>query len=99
EVIHAVLGEGDWFGEVALIDGGPEPASGVAARPLLVLTASRSALAELMEVNGRLALAFAELLAGRVREEEQRVEETQLYDLSTRLARTLIALAARHARR
>jgi CRP-like cAMP-binding protein len=46
-----------------------------------------------------LAISFAELLATRARDQGRRIEDIQVYDLSTRLARTLVALATRHAER
>jgi CRP-like cAMP-binding protein len=93
EVIYDVLGTGAWFGEVALLDGGLESASVIATRPSMVMTIHRDAVLELVARNGHLGIAFARLLAARVRAQDRRIEDLLLYDLSTRLARTLLALA------
>lgn len=99
ELIHEMLHEGDWCGEVALIDGGLEPAALVAARATAILSVRRDLVLELIHRNRRLAISFAEALAKRSRAQDRRLEDLQLYDLSTRLARTLMMFAAHHAKR
>ncbi len=96
EVIYSVRGAGDWFGEMAVIDGMLEPFSAIAMGPAMVMTVQRSAVLELVERNKRLGLALTRLLAADAREQYRRVEEMQLYDLSTRLARTLLRLSTHH---
>jgi CRP-like cAMP-binding protein len=59
----------------------------------MVMTIHRDAVLELVARNAHLGMAFARLLAARVRAQDRRIEDLQLYDLSTRLARTLLALA------
>ena len=56
--VVATLDPGEFFGEISLLDGGPRTASVVAATPLTMLTLSRSAFRELIEVEPRVAVGL-----------------------------------------
>jgi CRP-like cAMP-binding protein len=96
EVIYELLRAGAWFGETALIDGGPESVSAIATHASTVMSLNKNAVLELMERNRRLGVAFAKVIATRVRTQDRRIADMQLYDLSTRLARTLLELLREH---
>lgn len=96
EVILGMLAEGDWFGEVATLDGGPAPETVTAALPTLTYALRREVLQSLLRNNPRLMMSFVEALATQLRGRNERIEEIHLYDLSTRMARRLLELAERY---
>ena len=63
----ATLGEGECFGEMALLDRSPRSASVVAVDATGVLAVGRADFRELMRLYPRLARALAGVLAGRIR--------------------------------
>ena len=63
------LGEGDFFGEVAVLDGRPRSADVVAETTLTCLTVGREVLRETLVAEPRAAWAMLEILAGRLRED------------------------------
>jgi flavin reductase (DIM6/NTAB) family NADH-FMN oxidoreductase RutF len=62
------LGEGEFFGEVAVLDGRPRSADVVGATPGRALTISRDVLRKTLEREPRAAWAMLEVLAARLRE-------------------------------
>ena len=59
----ATLARGNFFGEQALVDGSPRPASASAVQPCSLLVFCRFDLLELLESNAPLALKMVEGLA------------------------------------
>ena len=88
-----VLGAGDMFGEVALLDGQPRTADAVAASRCELFVIRRADLIELLRREPGIALRIIELLCERVRWASERVEEVSMFSLSRRLARRLLKLA------
>jgi CRP/FNR family transcriptional regulator, cyclic AMP receptor protein len=62
---------GDFFGEIALIDGGPRTASVVATTPVTTLTISRKRFRRMLEEDPSIVLAMLEELAKRLRNNER----------------------------
>jgi CRP/FNR family transcriptional regulator len=62
------VGPGDFFGEMALLDGGPRSASVVAETPLTTIRIERSELRKLLRDEPRIALKLLEGMATRMRE-------------------------------
>jgi CRP/FNR family cyclic AMP-dependent transcriptional regulator len=65
------LGTGDYFGEMALIDGKPRSATVTATSPLQAMMLPRRPFHKLLEQEPKIALALMEELAGRVRRLEK----------------------------
>jgi flavin reductase (DIM6/NTAB) family NADH-FMN oxidoreductase RutF len=65
----ATFGPGEFFGEVAVIDGRPRSADVVAASPLRALAVSRELVRSTIEREPRAAWAILEVLAGRLRDD------------------------------
>lgn len=93
ELTLNLLGPGDVFGEVALLDGRPRTADAVAAEPSELLLVRRRDLLDLMTRQPAIALAFIELLCRRVRWMSERMEETNFLPVPARIGRRLAALA------
>jgi CRP-like cAMP-binding protein len=58
---------GDFFGEMALLDGEPRSATVVAVDEVYVLTISRTKFLKLLEAEPKIALAIMATLTGRLR--------------------------------
>jgi CRP/FNR family cyclic AMP-dependent transcriptional regulator len=67
----ARLRQGDFFGEISLLDQGPRTASVVADSPVRCLTLAGQDLRQIMEREPRLAVSIAAGLARRLRRREQ----------------------------
>jgi CRP/FNR family transcriptional regulator, cyclic AMP receptor protein len=63
----AKLGPGDYFGEIALLDGGPRTASVEAETPLTVLGITEWVFRGLLQEHPTIALKTLQSLAGRLR--------------------------------
>lgn len=87
-----LLGPGDVFGEVALLDGRPRTADALATEPTELFMVRRRAFLDLLERNPKVAVQVIEFLCVRIRWMSERMEETALLPLSARLARRLLAL-------
>lgn len=61
------LGAGDFFGEMALIDGEPRSATVVAAADLFVMMIPRTKFLKLLEAEPKIALAILATLSRRLR--------------------------------
>ncbi|WP_043751803.1 Crp/Fnr family transcriptional regulator [Methylobacterium nodulans] len=88
-----LLGPGDVFGEVALLDGHPRTADAVATEPTELFVIRRRDLLDLLSQQPEVAIALIELLCKRVRWMSERMEETNFLPVPARLARRLAALA------
>jgi flavin reductase (DIM6/NTAB) family NADH-FMN oxidoreductase RutF len=66
--VLATFGPGEFFGEIAVLDGRPRSADVVAASRLRCLTVSRVVLREALEREPKAAWAMLQVLAGRLRE-------------------------------
>jgi CRP-like cAMP-binding protein len=92
EVVLNLLGPGEVFGEVALIDGGERTADAVACEPVRVLVLDRGPLIALLEANPALMLRMLATLTRRVRWVSDRLEDAVFLSLPARLAKRLLFL-------
>lgn len=92
-LIMNVLGSGDVFGEIALLDGRERSADAVAAEATELLTIRRSDFHDLLRRQPEISLHLMELLCERLRWTSGRMEEVSLLPLPARLARRLLKLA------
>ena len=88
-----MLGPGDVFGEIALLDGKTRTADAVASEPTTLFMILRRDFLTFLERTPNVSIRLVELLCERVRWMSERVEEATLMPLHTRLARRLLALA------
>jgi CRP/FNR family transcriptional regulator, cyclic AMP receptor protein len=87
------LGAGGVFGEIALLDGGNRSADAIALTDCALILFPRKAFTELLEGNSMLVDAVLKLVCGRLRTSDERMAELAFSDLSSRLAKTLLARA------
>jgi len=93
EAIIATLRPGDFFGELALLDGAPRSATAVAIDPAETLVLPRAVFRELLERSEGLRDALLTGLAHELRRLTSQVEELYFLDLAGRLATRLTRLA------
>ena len=93
EAILATLRPGDFFGELALLDGAPRSATAVAIEQTETYVLSREGFRELIESQAEMREALLATLAAEVRRLTNHVEELHFLDITGRLASRLVRLA------
>jgi CRP/FNR family cyclic AMP-dependent transcriptional regulator len=93
EAIIATLRRGDFFGELALLDGAPRSATATAIEPTETLILPRDTFMELHSADPTLQHALLTALAGELRRLTGHVEELHFLDLAGRLAMRLARVA------
>jgi CRP/FNR family cyclic AMP-dependent transcriptional regulator len=93
EVIFSILGPGDFFGEMALLDDLPSSAGVETLQPCELMRISRAdftrCLANSFELTTRIMVA----LVDRLRRADRQIESLALLDVYGRVARVLLDLA------
>jgi CRP-like cAMP-binding protein len=88
-----ILGPGDLFGEIALLDGHPRSADAVASGPSELFVIRRADFQDLLTRSPGITTTIIELLCERLRFSSDRLEEASLLPFKPRLARRLLKLA------
>ncbi|MGN6563227.1 MAG: Crp/Fnr family transcriptional regulator [Thermomicrobiales bacterium] len=96
EVTVGILRPGDFFGELALLDGGPRSASAIALDAVETLTLDRTPFVAILERQPQMASALLAVLGDRLRRTDELVQDILFLDLPGRLAKQLLALAGEH---
>jgi CRP/FNR family transcriptional regulator, cyclic AMP receptor protein len=93
EVILSVLGEGEFFGEMALIDDEPRSAHVIAMEDSTLLVLRREDFQGILEHSAGIALALLRELSRRLRRVDEKVGSLVLLDVHGRVAQLLLDLA------
>ena len=93
EVILAMLGEGDFFGEMALLDGEGRSANVVTIDDSVLLSLQRGDFLYILESYPQIAIKLLEELTSRIRYSDQQIESLSLSDAEQRICIALIRLA------
>jgi CRP/FNR family cyclic AMP-dependent transcriptional regulator len=93
EVILSVLGDGDFFGEMALIDDLPRSAHVIAMESSKLIVLYRDDFRRCLEETPRIALGMLQALSRRLRRADDKIGGLVLLDVPGRIARLLIELA------
>lgn len=93
EIILSILGPGDFFGEMALLDDEPRSATVIAIEPLEVVTIWRSDFLQILSENFSIARKVLAELSRRLRKMSTRLESLATMDVYGRLARFFIDAA------
>ena len=94
QILHR-MGPGDTFNDVAVLDGGPNPASAAAVTDARLWVITRGEMQRLAQSHPPLAWALIESIARRARHLVAMVEDLSLRSVKSRLARLLLAEADR----
>ena len=98
EIILSMLGPGEFFGEMALLDDQPRSATVVATEPLEVLTIFRHDFLQALAENFSMAKKILAELSRRLRHASYRIESLATMDVYGRLARFFLDLARDHGK-
>lgn len=98
EALLAILGTGDFFGELALLDDAPRSATAVAMERTQALTLHRDEFLNFLGKNPEFADHVMRTLTQRIRHLNDQISDVFFLDLNGRLARTLLNLAENHGR-
>ncbi len=90
EQVLKLLGPGESFNEVPVLDGGPNPAGSVALEDTVVYALRRQDLLRLVEETPSLAMALLQVLAARLRHLVGLVEDLSMRHVMGRVARLLL---------
>jgi CRP/FNR family cyclic AMP-dependent transcriptional regulator len=93
EAIIATLLPGDFFGELALLDGAPHSATATAVEPVETLSLAREPFQRLLDEDRGLRSALLSGMAAELRRLTGHVEELHFLDLAGRRAMRLVRLA------
>ena len=91
-----LIGAGEIFGEVAVLDGHARTADAIANTNCEIFVIDRREFLPFVRSQPALAMKFIELLCTRLRWTSDQVEQVILQDLPGRLASALIRLSERH---
>lgn len=91
-----ILGEGELFGEMALIGKGKRELMAQVLQDAVIYEIDRARFLELLHGDVELALEAIELFAHRTREIERKLEDLVFKDIPTRLSRQLLKLIEEH---
>lgn len=90
-----LIGPGEIFGEIAVLDGAPRTADATANTNCEVYIIDRRDFLPFVRSQPALAMKFIELLCARLRWTSQQVEQVILQNLPARLASALLGLTER----
>jgi CRP/FNR family transcriptional regulator, cyclic AMP receptor protein len=93
EVILSLIGPGEFFGEMGLIDDSPRSASVVTIEPCELLSISKRDFKKCLEENFDMAMAVMRGLVRRLREADRKIGSLALLDVYGRVARLLLDMS------
>jgi CRP-like cAMP-binding protein len=93
EVILSILGESDFFGEMAILDGLTRSASVVATSKSELFMIHRRDFIKLMNDYPMVAIALLRELTGRLRKADTQIKSLSLKDAAGRVANVVLQLA------
>ncbi len=93
EAILAILGPGDFFGELSVIDGLGRSASVTSIDDVELIMLLREDFIQILKRVPKIAISLLKELAGRIRKSDSHIRSLSLLDAKGRVASTLIRLA------
>jgi CRP/FNR family cyclic AMP-dependent transcriptional regulator len=98
EITLAVLGEGDFFGDIALLDGGQRSATVIAAEPTETVAISREEFLRWFQDRPKAAVTILATVGQRLRATSELVGDVAFLNVLGRLAKRLLELSGGHGR-
>jgi len=93
EVILSLIGPGEFFGEMGLIDESPRSASVVTLEPCELLSITKRDFRKCLEENFEMSMTVMRGLVRRLREADRKIGSLALLDVYGRVARLLLDMA------
>lgn len=99
EVTLSTLSEGDFFGELALLDQEPRSATTIAEEDCELLTLQRPDFLSALEKDPGISASLIQVLADRLRKANHQISTLALLDVYGRVARVIQELAEEEGKR
>lgn len=99
EVALAIFSPGDYFGELALLDGYPRSASAIALESAETFALQRPDFLKAVMRHPRIAIHVMHVLSERLRQTDEMVEDLVFRDVHGRVAKKLLDLVEQHGER
>jgi CRP/FNR family cyclic AMP-dependent transcriptional regulator len=99
EIILTMLGEGDLFGEMALLDNEPRSATAIAVEESELLLLQRNDFQSVIHENPGISSALIKVLSNRLRRANHQISTLALLDVYGRVARVILDMAREEGRR
>lgn len=96
DCIIAILSEGEFFGELAVIDGNERSADASTIEPTELLMLTKDDLHDILQRYPRMSLSLLSTLAGRLRRTTEAYLAYSTLDVNGRLALQLLRLGEQH---
>jgi len=93
EVILALLGQGELFGELAVLDGEARSANALAQEKCTLLAFPKGEFLNLLKTNFKITFSLMGELAKRLRKSDQQIEALSLSDAEHRIGVSILNLA------
>ncbi|MCX7891897.1 MAG: cyclic nucleotide-binding domain-containing protein [Burkholderiales bacterium] len=93
EVILAILGQGEFFGEMGLVDDAPRSATVIAIEPCELLVMSKADFKKCLSDNFDIAMGVMRGLVKRLRDADKKIGSLALMDVYGRVARLLLEMS------
>ncbi len=93
EKVLATLGPGDFFGEMSILNNKPRSANAVVAEDAKVLEVEPKMFESMIRNNVEIALRIIKMLAKRLQDADDQIENLLLKDANSRVVHTLARLA------
>src|SRR5437016_8418975 len=90
DAVFNLVGEGEIFGEIALLDGRPRTADATAMTDCELIVIERRDFVPFLRDNPDVTLKFIEVLCSRLRHTSEQVQDVTFLNLPARLAKTLL---------
>ena len=94
-----VLTDGDFFGEMAVIDKGPRSATAVADTDCQIIVFNDKVFESQIQVNPTIAKKIMKRMSARLREANERIATLLLKDNTSRVAGALLSIVQRQGKR
>jgi len=93
DAVFNFMNDGDFFGEIALLDGRPRSTDAVAITDCEMFVIERRDFLPLVQEEPQIALKLTEILCARLRQTTQQAESLMFLHLPGRLAKALLRLS------
>ena len=93
DAVFNLMGKGDIFGEIALLDGRPRTADAIAITDCELFVIERRDFLPLLREEPEIALKMIEILCARVRRTTEQAQNLMFMPLRVRLAKALLQLS------
>ncbi|MCL5019086.1 MAG: Crp/Fnr family transcriptional regulator [Patescibacteria group bacterium] len=92
EIVLAVLGPGDFFGEMSLLDGLARTADVTAMEPIEVMTIEKEQFLKILQRYPQISFGLLKILSGRLRSSDIKMQSVTITNAVGKLASFLLSL-------